>query len=385
MAYGMANDNERGLPAWFWTVGAVFGLCFLGAAFVALAFVLITQTDSAPDGRSGERAAVAAAPTATATASPTATALPTSTPTPTPTPTPAVCGLDSINRAALAVVRIQTPRGVGSGFLISGGVIVTNAHVVEGATTVAIQYADSTEGRGNVTAVSAGLDLALVTPASPPLAVLSWGDASSIQGEQSVVVIGFPLGLTGPPVLTRGSVSRVISSSGEQYVQTDAEVNQGNSGGPLIDDCGRVLGVVTLKVSGAGFAQSVRDVKPEVVRLLEGKPTGRAGASPTVRPGMSVSGRWLLLDSPTVGPDSGQTFSFTVDLQDTNGAITGSASGTNFVVTGTRDGAHVRVNFTRTDGSGYFDWQLSAAGTLVGTYEDYGAHNGGTSIGTRAP
>jgi hypothetical protein len=113
-------------------------------------------------------------------------------------------------------------------------------------------------------------------------------------------------------------------------------------------------------------------------------PTGtRANTvAPTVV--VNVTGKWTIVDTVTFGPSKGEKFTFTVDIVDTNGSVTGSGSGLTFK--GTRTGNKVRVDFTRTGGSGFFDWTLGSDGRLVGTYEDRGTGNiinGGESILTR--
>ncbi len=204
------------------------------------------------------------------------------------------CGIDQINRAARGVVRLETDEAVGSGFLISDGIIVTNQHVIDGYSSISLQYADSSKGRGTVIAVSNSLDLALVrvSPVRSGLA-LTWGDTRSLRGSQTVVAIGFPLGASGLPVFTKGSVSRVgVVSDGEELVQTDASINPGNSGGPLVDECGQVMGVVTWKrrnAEGVGYAQASSQVQPEVDRLLGYPQSSSAPQMPSSPPNAAPS------------------------------------------------------------------------------------------------
>lgn len=192
-------------------------------------------------------------------------------PNPTAESTAIVCGLNEVNRAAQAAVRIETLYGVGSGFFTSPTTIVTNRHVVAGTSRVSLQYADGGSGAGTVVAVSPTLDLAVVRPDFAWSGhLLQWGDSQSVQGSQTVVGIGFPLGLSGPPVMTRGSVSRSLTYEGIPYVQTDTAINPGNSGGPLVDECGLIVGVVTLKAydaEGIALAIAQEAGEPEAERL----------------------------------------------------------------------------------------------------------------------
>ena len=196
----------------------------------------------------------------------------TSTPAPSQTPAPRVCGLDEINKAARSVVRLETPRGTGSGFLLLDGTIVTNEHVVRFAKSVSVEYADGTAAIADVRAVSTTLDLAILQPVSSPRGLgLVWGDSRTLQGAQTVVGIGFPFEARGSPVLTRGSVSKTVVIDGAEYIQTDTAINPGNSGGPLIDECGKVVAVVSAvrrDSEGIAIALSERVARPEAERMI---------------------------------------------------------------------------------------------------------------------
>jgi putative serine protease PepD len=154
--------------------------------------------------------------------------------------------------------------GAGSGVAIEGGYVVTNAHVVEGAT--AIELASATSGavtRGEVVASEPSLDLALVRleDASGFVpAVL--GDSGTVQVGDPVVAIGNALGLGGSPTVTQGIVSaldRTITTSGgrlDGLLQTDTAISSGNSGGPLLDATGAVIGINTAVAGSGGGVQA---------------------------------------------------------------------------------------------------------------------------------
>jgi S1-C subfamily serine protease len=196
-------------------------------------------------------------------------------PSPTQPPTATVvtrCTTDLIERATRGVVRLENRVGSGSGFLVSETLIVTNEHVVEGSTRSDVQFADGSRGTGNVVAISDRYDVALLRLTSPkPGIALAWGDSGGLKNLDSLIAIGYPLGLTGPPSLAKGSVSRLIRTrSGFEFIQTDAAVNEGNSGGPLLNECGAVVGIVTFKAKeaeGIGLAQTSNQVRPEVEKL----------------------------------------------------------------------------------------------------------------------
>ena len=173
---------------------------------------------------------------------------------------------------------------VGSGFLITDdGYIVTNYHVIEGATYVSVTTYDSKNYTAQIIGYDASNDVALlkIDGKDLPLAVMGSSDKSKV-GDQ-VVVIGNPLGdLTA--TLTVGYISardRVINSDGSSInmLQTDAAINPGNSGGPMFNMYGEVIGIITAKysgdsgtgamVEGLGFAIPMDDVKGIISDLKE--------------------------------------------------------------------------------------------------------------------
>jgi putative serine protease PepD len=167
-------------------------------------------------------------------------------------------------RAKDAVVEIQTTTeqgsATGSGFVIDKqGHIVTNEHVVEGATKVAVQFADQSEAQATIVGTDPSTDIAVLKVDRPAsrLTALSFASPGSLEVGDPVVAIGSPFGLEG--TLTTGVVSglgREIEAPNhftiENAVQTDAALNHGNSGGPLLDMQGRVVGVAAQIRSDSG-------------------------------------------------------------------------------------------------------------------------------------
>ena len=210
---------------------------------------------------------------------------------PTVVPTTEACGPTTINRVARSVVRIESQGSVGSGFLLrqslrESSVIVTAKHVVTAGVPVRVRYSDGREVDGQVIQ-SAYLDIALITAATFGQPGLVWSDSHWPQAAVPAVAIGYPLGTSGPPVITRGTISRVYTATdGLTYIQTDAALNPGNSGGPLIDECGSVLGVIVLKTrdaEGIAFALSAMNVGPEIAHLLSLPPP-----TPTPSPNWTI-------------------------------------------------------------------------------------------------
>ena len=194
---------------------------------------------------------------------------------------PAVVSI-SIMRAqspvpAIAAASVtSTPRGrrfLGSGFVIDpSGIIATNRHVIEGATDILVTLQDNTLLRATLLAVADQIDVALIkVTAETPLPSLHFGDSDAVRVADHVIAIGNPLGLGGS--VTRGIVSAlnrdIRDTPFDDYIQTDAAINHGNSGGPLFNDRGEVIGMNTAIFSpeatsgsiGLGFAIPSNDVK----------------------------------------------------------------------------------------------------------------------------
>jgi putative serine protease PepD len=160
----------------------------------------------------------------------------------------------------------ETPSGAtGSGFVIDDeGHIVTNQHVVDGADSVTVRFSDGTEAKAEVVGTDPSTDIAVLDvdrPASE-LTPLTFASAGSLQVGDAVVAIGSPFGLEG--TLTAGIVSalgrEIQAPNGftiENAIQTDAALNHGNSGGPVLDSQGRVVGVAAQIASESGGSDGI--------------------------------------------------------------------------------------------------------------------------------
>jgi serine protease Do len=165
---------------------------------------------------------------------------------------PAIAETNTANRvyakANPAVVTIRSNRGWGSGFIIKAdGYIITNAHVVAGApAVVTVMMADGkTEIPADIVGFSAkGLDLALLKINRPgKLPTIALGNTKSMRVGDNIYAIGTPLGEENQSTFTAGMVSAL---RGERQIQHNAAVNRGNSGGPLLNEKGEVVGVNTV-------------------------------------------------------------------------------------------------------------------------------------------
>lgn len=160
---------------------------------------------------------------------------------------------DVVERALPSVVRVSTAGGEGSGVIISrDGYLLTNRHVVEGATKITVQLSDERELAAKVIAADGPADLAVLKVEAAGLEAIEFGDSGKARIGDYVLAIGNPFG-----VGTTVSLG-ILSAKGEgDYLQTDAAVNPGNSGGPLLNVRGEMIGINTAIVSPSGGSNGV--------------------------------------------------------------------------------------------------------------------------------
>ena len=143
---------------------------------------------------------------------------------------------------------------LGSGFVISAdGFIVTNNHVVENASDIQVTFTDGLKLEAELIASDAETDLALLKVDANNLPFLEFGDSDTAKVGNWVMAIGNPHGLGG--TVTAGIVSargRMLGGRYDDFIQTDASINRGNSGGPLFDLDGKVIGVNSMIISPSG-------------------------------------------------------------------------------------------------------------------------------------
>ena len=166
----------------------------------------------------------------------------------------------------------EADRGVGSGFIIdSNGLVLTNAHVVEGATTIYVTLTDKREFKAKLLGMDKRTDVAVVKIDARDLPKLPLGDSSRVRVGEWVIAIGSPFGLEN--TVTAGIVSAKSRDTGDYlpFIQTDVAVNPGNSGGPLLNTAGQVIGINSQIFSRSGGYMGISFAIPidEAMRVAD--------------------------------------------------------------------------------------------------------------------
>ena len=213
---------------------------------------------------------------------PTATPIPpTVTPTQIPTSTPLNNEVKSVSEiyesVKETVVRIETDNGTGTGFFISNdGLIVTNAHVIEDFKIVTVTLFNGQKLEGQVLGKKDLQDLGLIKIKALNMQYLDFTSYIPIKVGDTALAIGYASSLFGDPTLTKGYVSALRDNclgafQGISCIQTDAALNPGNSGGPLFNDKGQLIGINTFileNTEGLNFATNINSVKHLIEELV---------------------------------------------------------------------------------------------------------------------
>src|SRR5213083_2688167 len=184
--------------------------------------------------------------------------------------------IQAVERAGASTVNVSTAqrpygppwgqwprRGFGSGVILDDkGHILTTHHVVDGAEKVIVTFADGRVLSGAVVGGDEETDIAVVRVDGKEFRAADYANSDELKVGQPVLAIGNPLGLSGGPTVTSGVVSSLrrsvdLGNGGLKVIQTDAAVNPGNSGGPLVDLQGKVVAINTVTIpyaEGIGFA-----------------------------------------------------------------------------------------------------------------------------------
>ena len=195
---------------------------------------------------------------------------------------PSVVGITTTTLSSDNMFSMPTEStGVGTGIIVdSNGYILTNSHVISDgqAKTVNVLFSDGSTIDGEVYWYDSQLDLAIVKVNKTGLTAAELGDSDKVQIGDISVAIGNPYGLDLAGTVTQGIISgldRTISTSETTMtglIQTDASINSGNSGGPLLNSSGQVIGINTAKASegeGLGFAIPINTAKPIIESIIQ--------------------------------------------------------------------------------------------------------------------
>jgi putative serine protease PepD len=253
----------------------------------------------------------------------------------------------------------QSGQAAGSGFVLTAdGYIVTNNHVVDGATDVTVDFHDGSTVKAKIVAADPNSDLAVLKVDRAGLTPLAQGSSSSLEVGDQLVAIGNALDLSGGPTVTTGIVSATGRSLSEEngvtltdMIQTDTAINPGNSGGPLLNMAGEVVGINTAVAGQAqniGFAISIDHAKSLIEQLQQGDVPAHALLGVVTQPSPDGNGVEVVQVDPgsgaeTAGLRAGDVItkvdSTVIDGPDTlGGVIAGHQPGDKVTVTYTRDG-----------------------------------------------
>ncbi|MCS7276316.1 MAG: trypsin-like peptidase domain-containing protein [Dehalococcoidia bacterium] len=192
---------------------------------------------------------------------------------PAPSPTPA-CNDPAAGRAAAAPATVQVVAGTtaGSGVAVAPhGRVVTAYRLVRDHVLVSLLLPDGRKAVGQVVAWDEASDLALVAAMLDGLPTVRWAPAEPVPGDQ-LLALGYPFpsqhGLGGQPTVTAAVARRPVEASGQKYISLGTDLNEGYSGGPVVDLCGRLVGLVLARLGDGGEAAlSLASARPIVERL----------------------------------------------------------------------------------------------------------------------
>lgn len=196
-------------------------------------------------------------------------------------PTSCVVGIAAKKNSGNKLAKVlDNTWSVGSGCILdSKGYIITNQHVIGNEKEeIFVTLYGGDVVKGNVIWANSNLDLAVIKVAVAGLPVASMGDSDTLRIGEKAIAIGNPLGFDFQGTLTAGVISglnRTVEVAGsymEDLIQTDASINTGNSGGPLMNGKGEVVGINTVKVEsaeGIGFAIPINQIKPIISKIVE--------------------------------------------------------------------------------------------------------------------
>ncbi|WP_339834475.1 DegQ family serine endoprotease [uncultured Parvibaculum sp.] len=270
--------------------------------------------------------------------------------------------------------RPQRVQSLGSGFVIDpAGVIITNNHVIDGADRIEVVFMDGTTLPATLTGRDPKTDIAVLKVESQtPLPHVELGDSSRARVGDWVIAIGNPFGLGG--TVTAGIISAlnrdIHAGNYDDFIQTDASINRGNSGGPLFDMQGRVVGVNSAIISpsgasvGIGFAVPTSTVRPIVEQILEHGETRRG---------------WIGVRIQTVTPEIADS----LGLAPARGALIAGLSDDGPAAAAGIEPGDIVLSFDGRNIAAMRDLPRIVAETGIGRTVDVEIYRGGRTIGVK--
>ena len=256
----------------------------------------------------------------------------------------------------------QSGQAAGSGFVLTAdGYIVTNNHVIDGATNITVDFHDGTTVDAKVVAADPRSDLAVLKVERTGLTPLPLGSSSDLQVGDQLVAIGNALDLSGGPTVTTGIVSATGRSLDEEngvalsdMIQTDTAINPGNSGGPLLNMAGQVVGINTAVAGEAqniGFAISIDHAKSLIEQLQQGDVPAHAMLGVGTQPTQDGTGVEIAqVDSGSAAAKAGLQQGDVITSVD--GTATDDPDTLGGVIADHKPGDQVKVTYTR-DGASH--------------------------------
>ncbi|MEX0984204.1 MAG: trypsin-like peptidase domain-containing protein [Actinomycetota bacterium] len=276
---------------------------------------------------------------------------------------------------------VQEGQGVGTGFIVrSDGFVVTNCHVVEDASRITVFTSDAEPDQYEARVVGGDClhDLAVLKIDATGLPTVPLGDSGSLRLGQQVVAVGYALALEGGPSVTSGIVSsldRVIQARDaacdacpnglrtySDVIQTDAAINHGNSGGPLVDMAGRVVGINTAGSDAAeniGFAIAIDAARETIASAMTdplgasaylGVQTQDVSVESAFQLGLTVETGAYVVATAGDGPAQGAGIDQGDVIVGIDGEAVASAADVGRILEGLDVGADVQIEVVRPDG-----------------------------------
>ena len=219
---------------------------------------------------------------------------------PTSEPTAGCTDEHAIATVRPSVVRVVTESAVGSGVVVAKDEVLTNEHVIHGSARAKVETINGAAD-GTVIESDSRIDVALIHVSTGSLPIVTWANSAALRPGQRLLAIGFALDLPGEPTTSAGIFSASRTIDGIDYVQTDASLNPGNSGGPLFTQCGQIVGMNTAtNQAGVGFALDASALSSAVssaANAAAGATTATGGAAVPCGVGASIE----LADPSPVG------------------------------------------------------------------------------------